>query len=54
MKKFNDLESQLNKKGASVSEHKVGKKLANEMLNHVSGGGLPGDLWIRATWRLRF
>jgi hypothetical protein len=54
MKKFNDLESQLSKKGASVSEHNVGKKLANEMLSHVSGGARAGDFWIKATWRLRF
>jgi hypothetical protein len=32
MKRINDLEQQLNKKGASLTEKKVGKELADDML----------------------
>ncbi|MFT7412987.1 MAG: hypothetical protein ACI9J4_001354 [Paraglaciecola sp.] len=52
MKRINDLEQQLNKKGASLTEKKAGKELADDMLTHVSGGKAKAP--IKATWTLRF
>jgi hypothetical protein len=53
MNRINDLEKQLNAKGATLTEKKAGKVLANDMLSHVSGGKLDGG-WLKVTWTLRF
>ena len=54
MNLINDLEKQLNKKGATITEKKVGKELADDMLTHVSGGNAFKDIWARVSWTLRF
>ena len=41
MKKYNDFKNQL------VESKNVGSTLADDMLDHVSGGAAWGRLWIR-------
>jgi hypothetical protein len=42
MKKYNDYLNQVNNKNSQV-----GATLADDMLDHVSGGAAWGRLWIR-------
>jgi len=50
MKKYADLVNQLEMKGASLANHPVGVTIADDMLDHVSGGAIV--IWLRAWLRV--